>query len=592
MKFRNLHKWSLDESLEGMVFLAQRLDELLFDYTLDSYKPSALNAPFLCVEILGVIEEIENENIEEANLIHLLEELGWSISNDKVAKSLLDVSMDQYLLGKEETLSKKKLRIEILGKTLDERRYLKACFSFLKKSVVEKKKKDIDHGARSLVTTLINMGVSKTFLRQQIYDFFYHGDDNVIKSNDNLDDFFEIIYPVHHRFDVYFIVSKDVKIVEKSIRSFSIKILESLPEEIKPFAVANALVLEPNEVYVKIDDILTFDAHTARKIAERRIDMLKDLLTLFSHKNDLRWRGNTLIVQCCNESPRIVGAPRNAMEKSNDMHATRASKRLNWMLSEMSLEYDGGSFEKFNRIVDLHGICVSNEVPENQLLNLWISLETLVPSHGRTNKITNIIESIDPILRMTYVTRLMDQALADLLMWNQRVIGQILRRVPDANHTKAAMRLLQLLALDSNVDLRNELYALLKDFHLLRFRLFSLAESLKSPEAIKAVLDMHSKKVAWQLRRIYRTRNLLVHSGRTPTYLSTLIENGHDYLDLALNQIMERTCGEYQIETMEQAFELEKLLLKRFNENLNCAKKFDAKNVKYLYLDTAQFKQS
>jgi hypothetical protein len=590
MKFRKLHKWTLDESLEGLIFLAQRLDELLFDFTLDSYKPSALNAPFLCIEILDIIKDIENDNIEAANLSHLLDELSWSISNDKIAKSLLDVSMDQYILSGEEPLSQKKLRIEVLGKTLDERRYLSACFFFLKKSVTEKKKKDIDFGARVLITTLINMGISKTFLRQKIHEFFYHGDDEVIDSVDDLDHFFEAIHPIHHSFDVYFLVSEDVKVVEKSIRSFSIKILEKLPEEIVPFAMANSLVPNGSEVYVKIDDIQTFDAYSARKMAERRIDMLKDLLTLFSHKNDLRWRPNTLIVQCCNDLPKIIGTPRNAMEKSNDMHATRASKRLNWMLSNMSLEYDAGSFEKFNRIVDLHGICVSNEVPENQLLNLWISLETLVPSHGRKNKIVNIIDSLDPILRMTYVTRLMDQALADLLMWNQRVIGQILRRVPDANHTKAAMRLLQLLALDSNIDLRNELYGRLKDFHLLRFRLFSLAESLKTPRTVKDMLDNHSKKVAWQLRRIYRTRNLLVHSGRTPTYLSTLIENGHDYLDLALNQIMERTCGEYQVSTMEQAFELEKLLLKRFNENLNRTEIFDANSVKYLYLDTAQFK--
>lgn len=592
MKFRNLHKWTLNESLDGLVFLAQRLDELLFDYTLDSYKPSALNAPFLCVEILAIIKDIENENIEAANLPHLLEELNWSISNDKIAKSLLDVPLDQYILGTDESLSKQKLRMEVLGKTLDPRRYFSACCELLKKAVVEKKKKDIDFCARILITTMINMGISRVFLRKKVYEFFYQADDDRIDSVDDLDSFFNTIEPTHHRFEVYFIVSADLKIVEKSIQAFSIEILENLPEKIASFAATHALLPAANEVYVKIDDIQTFDAYSAREIAERRIDMLKDLLTLFSHKNDLHWKTDTLIVQCCSDEPRIIGSPRSSMEKSNDMHATRASKRLNWMLSEMSLEHDAGSFEKFHRIVDLHGICVSNEVPENQLLNLWISLETLVPSHGRKNKIVNIIDSLDPILRMTYVQRLMDQALADLLLWDPKITGQILRRVPDANHTKAAVRLLQLLSLESNSDLRNELYGRLKDFHLLRFRLFSLAESLKSPNSIKEVLDNHSKKVAWQLRRIYRTRNLLVHSGRTPSYLPTLIENGHDYLDLALNQIMERTCGEYQVGTMEQAFELEKLLLKRFNEKLNCAKKFDANNVKYLYLDTAQFKYS
>jgi hypothetical protein len=125
MRFRSLHKWTSDPSLDGLLFFAQRMDELLFDYTLDSYKPSALNAPYLCLEALGLIEDIEEKVIEEPNLRHVLEELESSIQNDNLAKSLLDIDLEYYVIHDDATpLSEKRKRLEALSRTISPHRYL------------------------------------------------------------------------------------------------------------------------------------------------------------------------------------------------------------------------------------------------------------------------------------------------------------------------------------------------------------------------------------------------------------------------------------------------------------------------------------
>lgn len=584
MKFRSLHKWMLSETISGLLFFAQRMDELLFDYSLDSHKPASLNPPFLCIEALKLIDDIDSELIDSANLVHVLDELCWSIQNDKVSKSLLDVPLEHYVLAHDAPLSQKRLRLEVLSKTLDPNRYLTTCHVLLKRAIEENKKKDIDSYARTLVTCLINIGVSKAFLYRKTKEFFFLGDTPVISKTDDIDQFFVEIEPTVHDFDVYLLVSKDIRTVEKSIKAFRIDILDSLPAPLIEYANTHDFTPSADETFVHLRDIQSFDAFSARAVAERRIDTLKDLFTLFFHRNELQWKSTTLISQCCNEVPAIISAPKSSMEKAFDMNPTHASKRLNWMLSNLALKF-GGSFAKFNRIVDLHGICVTNEVPENQLLNIWISIETLVPSHSGKNKVANIISSLDPFLRLTYIRRLIDRALSDLLFWNPSVTRKFLRQVPNTGSSKAAIRLLHLLALDSNLTLRTDLYALLKDFHLLRFRLFTLSESLGSPDSVRKLLDTHSKKVSWQLRRVYRTRNLLVHAGRTPSYLATLIENGHDYLDLVLNEVMERSCGDYKVETLEQTFELQKLLLERFEKGLADLNSFDESNIHLLYQD-------
>jgi hypothetical protein len=583
MKFRDLSKWTVNESVHGLIFFAQRLEELLFDYTLDSYKPSALNPPFLCIEALRVIEDIEEEALDPSNLTHVLDELVWAIREDKVSKTLLDVDLDQYVLRSEETpLAQKKIRLEVLSRTLEPRRYLEQCCKLLKEATIKNGKSDINTLARILVTTLVNMGLSKAFLYQKSKEYFFLGDSPKISSPNDLDPFVSSIMPVTHDFDVFFIVSDDVKQVAESIKPFRIEMVDKLPDNLIPFAESRGFAPSPDEVLIKIDHIRAYDCYTARERAERQIDTLKDLFTLFFHKNALRWQESTLISQCCIDAPAIVRTPKSSMDKAFDMRPAWASKQLNWLISNLALRF-GGSFDKFNRIVDLHGTCVSNLIPENQLLNLWISLETIVPSHVGMNKINNITLSLDPFVRMTYIRRLVERAVVDLMFWNKRATKKILKKVTDSKGLKLPMKLIFLLGLPENESLRTELYAELKEFHLLRFRLFRLSEMFKSTQSVREMLDLHSKKVSWQLRRIYRTRNLIVHAGRTPTYLGTLIENGHDYLDMVLNEIMQHSCGTYRVVTLEQAFELQRLLLQKFNSALSGDEAFTKDRLLSLY---------
>lgn len=75
MKYRKLDKWDAPAECVNLLYFAQLLDELFFDFTLDTYKPSAMNSSLLCEEALKVIEEINNGNIKKPNLQHVLDEL-------------------------------------------------------------------------------------------------------------------------------------------------------------------------------------------------------------------------------------------------------------------------------------------------------------------------------------------------------------------------------------------------------------------------------------------------------------------------------------------------------------------------------------
>ena len=86
MRLLNSDHWEDKENCEGLLYFTQLIDEMLFDYTLDSYKPLALNSRLLCIEAFETIEEIRNSYITIKNLQSVLEELIWSLKHDIAAK--------------------------------------------------------------------------------------------------------------------------------------------------------------------------------------------------------------------------------------------------------------------------------------------------------------------------------------------------------------------------------------------------------------------------------------------------------------------------------------------------------------------------
>ena len=584
MIFKNISRWKVCEELEGLLFFAQRLNELLFDYTLDSYKPPALNSPFLAQEAVNLISEIESGVIDIANLDPVLEELEWSIQNDNISKKLLDATTAYYITrGENVKLSETKLKLEVLAKTLEPYRYLLESVEVLFFEISKKSKKSIDALSKNVITTLVNIGISKQHLFEVTNDFFFSQEGNPIDSLDCFHEFIEIIMPVSHHFDLYFISSSIISEISDSISSLEAEVLDELPDELIETAKSNGFIKNAGEVYVHIDDIRAYDKYSARDEAIRTLENLGNLFTIFHHKSRVTWRPQALASQCCNPGFVMVTAPKSAMDKVADMRAGKASKELNRLINTLPL--NNNSYKRLMRVADLHGICISHAISENQLVNIWTALETLIPSNLGSSKISNITSSMQPFLMKAYTGRIIERFTYDLLRWDQWRAKKILRKVPSNPGSSLAIRAKNLLSVKGNNGLRDDLYLALKDFHLLRHRAFQLSSTFSDPKKVKEMLQTHEKKINWQLRRIYRTRNLIVHTGRYPNYLPTLIENGHEYLDQIIFDLIKMTCGEYRTESLEQAFEIAKILNVKFNRKIDAINEFTHENSDFL-IDT------
>lgn len=131
MKQYDLRNWTISEETEGLLFFAQRMDEILFDYTVDSYKGRMLNSFMLIIEALKTIADIESAKIESAHLKYVIEELNWSLQQDIVVHQLLEnekelfipISFDEN--NKDYTLIKNILKL--LSNKISPKKYETAC---------------------------------------------------------------------------------------------------------------------------------------------------------------------------------------------------------------------------------------------------------------------------------------------------------------------------------------------------------------------------------------------------------------------------------------------------------------------------------
>ena len=106
---------------------------------------------------------------------------------------------------------------------------------------------------------------------------------------------------------------------------------------------------------------------------------------------------------------------------------------------------------------------------------------------------------------------------------------------------------------NENEPNRKVLYGKLEDFPLLKWRLFYINKIFSSNTNIKHLLTNHKQKVEWQIRRIYRVRNLIVHSGKRPSYTNILVENLHNYFDNFLNCTIDLAINEKKVKTITQS---------------------------------------
>lgn len=555
MKFRGLSKWDNPATCRGLVYFSQILEEMLFDYSLDAYKASVMNTGLLCAEALQVIQEIEDGNIRLPNLGHVTEELCSCYEKDEVAQQLLSLPSSAFfptLKNKKSSLNEIRTVIELLSVQLTPTQYKNKNEELLIDEITTSQSfSRIRRLARSYVTTLIGVGYHQKSIHEISIDFFCFGV-NRISEPAAISDFLKLFSAEPTEFDVVFRVGKLFDGLAETFSEMGLFLSKDRPEGIDLSRFPSFDRLPNGELYAVAKKIVARDIYSARNKAEALLNLVSTLVALYHHKESSVWPAECLVYSHVADSSVRIAKPINSMQKCADLIKPVATSRLALLLDDFSLERD--SFVKFVRSAQLHSMALTSSTDENQILNLWISLESLVPSETKADdqsNIEHIVSSLVPFLNIGYLSSLLNNLVKDLLRWNGSSVRKTLKNIEGRRFVD---RLAKVLILPEYSQQLNSLEACCGDFHLLRDRIDRFKDALSSPANVVALLDAHKTRLEWQIRRIYRVRNIIVHSGRTPPYTKQLIEHTHSYLDTVLSTLIRLASKPKVIHSVSQGF--------------------------------------
>lgn len=572
MLLRSLDNWKDLENSRGLLYVIQRLEELTFPYSLDSYKSPTMSVQALISEALDILRESPEEDLENAsrvsaNIANILDEVKFRLHKNFIAKSVSSLDLEDLVAHKRdhEKLGDVSRRLFIALSELNSHEYFHEIVAEISCRLSDgRKKKDLDFLAREFVSFLQFRKVSRDHIQSMLIEHFW-GDFEVV-GGDSFKAFCGSVYPHMHNFCVIFGVSEvfssfDHTILER-VKAIILHNDENIFHQMEDIGISDEFAEEiicfkekfPSYSICLVVEEAT-DYNSAVLSARRKIEGIFSFFRVFSHKEEMKLSKSALVEQgCCTSVRKEVIIPNNTMHFIRDMRRVKASSAMRRYINEISLDI-GPDRHKFSNVVNIHGMSLESTSPDIQIVNLWTCMETLAPSDRSASKINNVVNRVTPVLMLGYYNRIVVQNLFDILRWNRRALTESLSMMPDGHGDDLKAKFISLLSVQECSDARSYLFQSFGDFSLLIFRTASIAELLSQKDKALERIEMHEKLVKWQLHRIYRSRNRIVHAGESNEYNKYLVENAHDFFDQTLLFCLELSAWKGGFSTFLSCFD-------------------------------------
>jgi hypothetical protein len=190
------------------------------------------------------------------------------------------------------------------------------------------------------------------------------------------------------------------------------------------------------------------------------------------------------------------------------------------------------AFNSLAKALQMHSEALDAKNYNTLLRNFWTAMETLFSNPISASQRENVINSILPIIQKTYILKLMRSIYAQLLSAIDR------HDLEQIGITDFCSFVKYFSSFEENSPEMKKIYTLLPHNPLLRTRLFDMRKNLSSGKKISAFLESHHEKIDWQLKRLYRTRNIATHIGQEMSYVEIVINHLHNYFDYAVNYVI------------------------------------------------------
>ena len=566
--------WKYSEEIEMLFFFYQCVDELLSENTGDTYALPVHNSMTLVHEIEFIYNMLmEYDLVSEYYLKYIpviIDELIFNIEDDHLLKREFGKRLDTIKTGFREAKNNHVLLrrwLSIFHQACSDERYIQLYKDEIGRLILSTiNKSELVKCARRLFVCLVNDGLSREFLYTLTRKFFLYGE--IISSNGQIMDYLKVLSEDSK--EVRFLILMDTNTIEyvgkisNSIRFENlIKIdVDKERDAITSDPLGSALLLEFDRRVANRRDyqIISIVRYTAKTVDPyRTIESLEDNMmflqcfsSYYKHFYPIKQIFKVLVE---NESKQFIEL--QIPEKlTNRPFVTQEA--INTRISNI-FKGNGLSQIAFNTLAsafEMHAQALESSNETVMLRNFWTSLETLFsnPIVGEVRE--SVIQSVLCIIQKTYILKIL-----------RTIHHQISEAIDEKSliqlHIKEFTEFLEFFSeFDENSEGMKTIFSRLASNPLLRSRIYEIRRCLGNGKRIKDMLANHYEKIDWQLKRIYRARNIATHIGQSMPNTQQLVNNLHAYFDYIVNYIV---C---KIENNDYVSNIASLVFEAKNDNM------------------------
>lgn len=551
MKKRECSHWEKNNYFEGMLLFAQAVEESTFNFSYESYKVPALNSHYLCYDLIQTALDINRKILMDGNFVPLSEEFEQILQDDlfintvigdgKISLLIKDKTARYYNLEEKELKVKIKHYPEIATYIKDvcevDNMYLRILLNIIIDNIfVEEFKykngENIYAAARMLISELINAGYSKEYIYFTVLDTFFNPSNQVNCCEDTIIDFFNYFTFKEYEYQAILGINRKAAYVLQKLENLNVR--KATNDE------RRQLNLQRKNDYVVSFTTNSIDAYSAYEDVTAYMQMVLSLHRINQHNSKLFISSKAIIEKRIDDNTyvtqNIMHSPINSMKKKGNL------SNLHAVFNDITLINKIEPPSAFYKSIILHNEAIESNDVSNQLLNLWTIVETLIDTkRDNEDKINTICTTLCAVLNRCYLYNCLEQLLHDIITCTNADISALINNIdPNNEDIDAVERFALLLTLDENVATLDRIKQELLDYPLLKYRLRLFSEHVfADSNSIYEYLKRHEKRIKWHIMRIYRNRNMIVHSGTYMPYRNIIIENLHYYVDVLFDTLIE-----------------------------------------------------
>lgn len=590
MLFPSNKKWEeWGISSKAHKFFIQKWQDLFSDETFVSWQVRTSNLQTILDELLEAIEVAKQTRSFKRNVEILIREAKRHGENDLIIKEhfphttgYIHALKKEYKSNSKEEQKKdfdkiKRLTL-ILQASLKNYRniLLKELKNIIENPPEKKYQKKLDNLTMALAIVLKAEGYSTLSLQDSL-QILLQNDISVFP--DRVEKLFHQFSGTIQKYSVKFLISWP-KFNDFDLTSFGINIADRSSTDLLS-EVDNSFYEKDTKAKVATVDVNSLDFYSARKEAEEKLENFFSFVALYLPNRQPKVRVPEALVIAEDGYRKIT-------EQDNSrLRYIRDSKKpeLNIpQLAELCVTIKTQDSDQITASLQYHKLSMLARSDESRLVNLWIALESLF-QQGKGAIIGRICDYLPSSLALDYPLNISKNLPINIrALWRKSNPSGLLAHLKFSNrHMLNPYDMLSIFLDSEDGVVRSAFNNFSSDHPLLLYRVYRLGkEMFKKPKHLKKRLEEHRETIEWQICRIYRGRNFVMHQGICPNRVRQLIQHLHIYYILVIHSLIQdlRFNNNWSI---FDAFEHRRTLFEHFLYRLEHHKDYPVSKEEILY---------